>query len=77
MQVIEALKECKADIIALQEVDIGCDRSAGLDTGTSVSIGLTRDAGILSISKHDCSHKHSFSVESLHACYPAYRERDC
>lgn len=32
-QVIKALKDCQADIISLQEVDIGCARSAGRDTG--------------------------------------------
>ena len=33
LQVIKALKDCQADIISLQEVDIGCARSAGHDTG--------------------------------------------
>lgn len=33
-EVIAELQSVDADIIALQEVDIGCDRSACADTGT-------------------------------------------
>ena len=33
--IIEALRRLDADIISLQEVDVGCDRSGGVDTGTS------------------------------------------
>ena len=32
-KVIEELKQLDADVIALQEVDIGCERSNGVDTG--------------------------------------------
>jgi hypothetical protein len=31
--IIEELKSIDADIIALQEVDVGCERSGGADTG--------------------------------------------
>jgi hypothetical protein len=31
--IIEALRRLNADVIALQEVDVGCDRSGGADTG--------------------------------------------
>ena len=36
---ITELAACNADIITLQEVDIGCDRSGGEDTGKPNSIG--------------------------------------
>ena len=32
-KVIEELKQLDADIVALQEVDIGCERSDSVDTG--------------------------------------------
>ena len=32
-KVIEDLKQLDADIVALQEVDIGCERSNSVDTG--------------------------------------------
>lgn len=31
--IVEELKQIDADIISLQEVDVGCDRSDGADTG--------------------------------------------
>jgi len=31
--IIDELKKIDADIIGLQEVDVGCDRSGGADTG--------------------------------------------
>lgn len=31
--IIEQLREADADIIALQEVDVGCERSGSEDTG--------------------------------------------
>jgi hypothetical protein len=37
--VIAELEACDADIIALQEVDIGCDRSGGEDTGKPGPVG--------------------------------------
>ena len=37
--VIAELAACNADVIALQEVDIGCDRSGGEDTGRPSSLG--------------------------------------
>ena len=37
--VIAELAACDADVIALQEVDIGCDRSGGEDTGRPSSAG--------------------------------------
>ena len=33
-QIVQALKQIEADVIALQEVDIGCERSDSIDTGT-------------------------------------------
>lgn len=38
-EVIQQLRSIDADVIALQEVDIGCDRSGNEDTGESRSIG--------------------------------------
>ena len=34
-QIVTELKAVDADIIALQEVDIGCERSLSVDTGIS------------------------------------------
>ncbi len=31
--IIEELRRLDADVLALQEVDVGCDRSGGVDTG--------------------------------------------
>lgn len=31
--IVEELKQIDADVIALQEVDIGCERSGSIDTG--------------------------------------------
>jgi endonuclease/exonuclease/phosphatase family metal-dependent hydrolase len=31
--IIEELKRIDADVLSLQEVDVGCDRSGGVDTG--------------------------------------------
>ncbi len=31
--IIEKLKQIDADVIALQEVDVGCERSGSIDTG--------------------------------------------
>ena len=42
LQVIQALKDCKADIIALQEIDIGCKRSGELDTGEPLGFSTPR-----------------------------------
>lgn len=33
-QIVQELKQIDADVIALQEVDIGCERSDSIDTGT-------------------------------------------
>eukprot|EP00798_Chlamydomonas_sp_ICE-L_P003282 gene3282-13309_t len=38
--VIEELKKLDADVLALQEIDIGCDRSAGEDTGVRIAQAL-------------------------------------
>ncbi|KAI7843360.1 hypothetical protein COHA_003056 [Chlorella ohadii] len=35
--IIEELKAIDADIIALQEVDVGCERSGGADTGLAIA----------------------------------------
>lgn len=32
-QIVQELKQIDADVIALQEVDIGCERSESIDTG--------------------------------------------
>lgn len=40
MQVIEQLQQVDADIISLQEVDIGCDRSGFRDTGSLIAQAL-------------------------------------
>jgi endonuclease/exonuclease/phosphatase family metal-dependent hydrolase len=39
-QVLTQLKAVDADIIALQEVDVGCDRSRGVDTGAHLAAAL-------------------------------------
>lgn len=36
--IIEELRKIDADVISLQEVDVGCERSDGLDTGLSPKI---------------------------------------
>lgn len=33
-EIVKELKNIDADVIALQEVDIGCERSLSIDTGT-------------------------------------------
>uniref|UniRef100_A0A1D2A2B6 Endonuclease/exonuclease/phosphatase domain-containing protein n=1 Tax=Auxenochlorella protothecoides TaxID=3075 RepID=A0A1D2A2B6_AUXPR len=38
--IIEELKQIDADVIALQEVDIGCERSGSLDTGNEIAKAL-------------------------------------
>ena len=38
VQVIEELKTCNADIIALQEIDIACERSGSLNTGKCIPV---------------------------------------
>ena len=43
-------------------MDVGCDRSAGLDTG-NLCIYLALD--VLLVSKHVCAHKNSPSLEEL------------
>ncbi len=40
-KVIEELKALNADIIGLQEVDIGCERSNNVDTGAITCSPLT------------------------------------
>lgn len=39
-RVIEALRRADADVIALQEVDVGCDRSDGADVGRAIAEAL-------------------------------------
>jgi endonuclease/exonuclease/phosphatase family metal-dependent hydrolase len=39
-RVIDELKGLDADVIALQEVDVGCERSAGVDVGRAVARAL-------------------------------------
>lgn len=34
-KIVEELKQLDADVIALQEIDIGCERSGSVDTGKS------------------------------------------
>lgn len=43
--VIEELKRIDADVIALQEVDIGCERSGSLDSGWNPGVWTRRQAG--------------------------------
>lgn len=38
--IIEELRRIDADIISLQEVDVGCDRSGGADTGVAIAQAL-------------------------------------
>jgi hypothetical protein len=38
--IIEALRRLDADVIALQEVDVGCDRSGGADVGAEIARAL-------------------------------------
>lgn len=38
--IIEELRRIDADILSLQEVDVGCDRSGGVDTGATPAPGL-------------------------------------
>ncbi|KAK9819777.1 hypothetical protein WJX72_002247 [[Myrmecia] bisecta] len=40
LAVIAELRQQNADVIALQEVDIGCERSGGLDTGLKIAEAL-------------------------------------
>lgn len=51
--IIEELKQIDADVIALQEVDIGCERSGSLDTGNlwvwrGCVLGLPCQGGLVS-----------------------------
>ncbi|KAK9909184.1 hypothetical protein WJX75_008403 [Coccomyxa subellipsoidea] len=39
-KIIEELKQLDADVIALQEIDIGCERSGSVDTGVAVAEAL-------------------------------------
>jgi hypothetical protein len=39
--IIEALRRLDADVIALQEVDVGCDRSGGADVGEEIASALS------------------------------------
>lgn len=62
-QIVQELKQIDADVIALQEVDIGCERSDSIDTGTLHSNELT-DGALLFASCHcrllvDQLHLHS------------------
>ena len=48
--VIEQLRSADADVIALQEIDVGCERSGSQDTGTppvAACHSLCRDPGQL------------------------------
>ena len=36
-EILRELREIDADVIALQEVDIGCERSSGVDTGACMT----------------------------------------
>jgi hypothetical protein len=38
--IIEELRGVTADVLALQEVDVGCDRSGGVDTGAEIAAAL-------------------------------------
>ncbi|GAB4817239.1 hypothetical protein N2152v2_004285 [Parachlorella kessleri] len=38
--IIEELKHIDADIISLQEVDVGCERSGSVDTGVAIAEAL-------------------------------------
>jgi hypothetical protein len=38
--IIDELRRVDADVLALQEVDVGCDRSGGLDTGAEIARAL-------------------------------------
>lgn len=38
--IIKALREQDADVLCLQEVDVGCERSGGLDTGAEIARAL-------------------------------------
>jgi hypothetical protein len=46
--IIPALREIDADILSLQEVDVGCDRSGGVDTGTAIAEALRLNYAFLS-----------------------------
>ncbi|BDA41513.1 hypothetical protein COCOBI_02-2940 [Coccomyxa sp. Obi] len=39
-KVIEELQRLDADVIALQEIDIGCERSGNVDTGVAIAEAL-------------------------------------
>lgn len=41
--IIEELRASNADVIALQEVDIGCERSGGQDTGARPAPSFLKD----------------------------------
>ena len=38
--IIEQLRTLDADVLLLQEIDVGCDRSGGLDTGARLPCPL-------------------------------------
>lgn len=38
--IIAALRDIDADVLSLQEVDVGCDRSGGIDTGMEIARAL-------------------------------------
>lgn len=56
-QIVQELKQIDADVIALQEVDIGCERSESIDTGD-----LNTDWG------SHCIWKHFVLVYAPHKC---------
>ena len=56
-KVIEELKQLDADIIALQEVDIGCERSNSVDTGAGhqvLSQAGSHNCRLTSLASCDC-----------------------
>ncbi len=54
--VIEELRRADADIIALQEVDIGCERSGSEDTGAvHQTRGLHETGGACCVTGCECS----------------------
>lgn len=58
--IIEELKRLDADIVALQEVDVGCDRSGGVDTGQCEQWGR-----LIVFCKHICgTHCCMYSVQA-------------
>ena len=74
--VIAELAACDADVIALQEVDIGCDRSGGEDTGRPSSLGGDRIFCIRVLSGPACS-IHSRRREHRQACLASSSRGPC